>query len=51
MLDDLIRAALQEAARECVIPDAVDQQVWSRIIQMGKPKLGCEPGSGGVADG
>jgi len=51
LLDDLIRAALQEAARECLMPDAVDRQVWSRIIQGGKPKPGVEPGSGGISDG
>ncbi len=45
MLDDLIRAALLEAAQECILPDAVDQFVWSRIIQ------GGEPGSGGTSDG
>jgi hypothetical protein len=45
VLDDLIRAALQEAAAECIVPDAVEQLVWSRII------WGGEPGAGGQPDG
>jgi hypothetical protein len=44
VLDELIRAALKEAAAACAVPDEVDQYVWSRIIQ------GGEPGSGGTSD-
>jgi len=43
VLDELIRAALNEAADECIVPDAVDQSIWSRIIQ-------GEPGSGGTSN-
>jgi hypothetical protein len=45
VLDDLIRAALQEAASECIVPEEVDQLVWSRILQGGEPR------SGGNTDG
>ena len=45
VLEDLIRAALQEAAEKCKFPEEVDQLLWSRIIQ------GGEPGSGGKPNG
>jgi len=44
VLDDLIRSALNEAAVECIVPDAVDQLIWSRLIQSG------DPGTGGISD-
>jgi hypothetical protein len=40
VLDDLIRAALQDAAAECVVPDAVYQHVWARIMQSTEPEAG-----------
>jgi hypothetical protein len=40
VLDDLIRTALNEAAVECVVPEAVDQHVWSCIIQGEEPEVG-----------
>jgi len=44
VLDDLIRAALKEAAMACTVPEELDQHVWNRIFQ------GSGPGSGGIAD-
>lgn len=43
-MDDLIRAALNEEAEQCVVPEAVDQILWGRIVQ------GGEPGSGGTSN-
>jgi len=44
VLDDLIRAALNDAAARCVVPEEVDERILGRIVQ------GLEPGSGGTSD-
>jgi len=44
VLDDLIRAALNEAAAMCVVPEEVDEHILGRIVQ------GFEAGSGGTSD-
>ena len=44
MLDDLIRAALNEAAAKCVVPDYIDEHILGSIVQ------GAEPGAGGTSD-
>ena len=44
MLDDLIRAALNEAAAKCLVPEEVDEHILCRIVQV------LEPGSGGTSD-
>jgi len=37
VLDELIRAALNEAASEIVVPNSVDQDIWSSILQAAEP--------------
>ena len=44
MLDDLIRAALNEAAARCVVPNYIDERILGYIVQA------TEPGSGGTSD-
>ena len=44
MLDDLIRAALNEAAARCVVPDYIDECMLGYIAQA------AESGAGGTSD-
>jgi len=44
VLDDLIRAALNDAAAGCVVPEEIDERILSRIVQS------FESGSGGTTD-
>jgi len=44
VLDDLIRAALNEAAARCAVPDYVDECILGYIVQA------AESGSGGTSD-
>jgi len=44
VLDDLIRAALIEAAARCAVPDYVDERILGRIVQA------AELGAGGTSD-
>ena len=44
MLDELIRAALNEAAARCAVPDYIDERIRDYLVQA------AEPGARGTSD-